>query len=201
MYITVTLRGISPLIVNRFTEEEALAATAMSRSTKKGAQRTPEEICESKLYKSDDGVIGMPTMNVLASIRDAGKYFKSGKRQLSTNETSMIPAFVTPTHIFTPLIHQQKWRVDARAIVNPATKGRKLGYRPVFEDWKLTVELDFSDDEFDAGLLRQVVDAAGKRCGLGDFRPSRKGPFGRFVVDHWVESEESKVFSAAQAAE
>jgi hypothetical protein len=38
-------------------------------------------------------------------------------------------------------------------------------------------------------LLREIVDAAGSRIGLGDFRPATKGPFGRFVVTSWVEDE------------
>jgi len=33
------------------------------------------------------------------------------------------------------------------------------------------------------------VDAAGKRIGLGDFRPDCKGPFGRFVVTKWKTSK------------
>ena len=33
--------------------------------------------------------------------------------------------------------------------------------------------------------LRQVVDDAGSRCGLLDFRPEKKGPFGRFMVTSW----------------
>jgi hypothetical protein len=36
-------------------------------------------------------------------------------------------------------------------------------------------------------LVREIVDAAGKRIGLGDFRPSCKGPFGKFVVTQWKE--------------
>lgn len=197
MYINVTISGLSPLLMNRFSDEAALAATNGSSTTKRSLSQTPEEICESKLYRSDDGVIGMPTMNVLASIRDAGKFFKAGKRQLTTGETSMIPAFVVPTAVFVPLVHKQAWRVDARAIVNPATKGRKLGYRPVFEDWELSLELDFTPDEFDAKLLRMVVDAAGKRVGLGDFRPARRGPYGRYVVKCWRESNEPGVKRAA----
>jgi hypothetical protein len=34
-------------------------------------------------------------------------------------------------------------------------------------------------------LLREIIDAAGSRIGLGDFRPDRKGPFGKFVVVMW----------------
>jgi hypothetical protein len=35
-------------------------------------------------------------------------------------------------------------------------------------------------------LMRDIVDAAGKRIGLGDFRPACKGPFGKFVVVKWA---------------
>ena len=37
----------------------------------------------------------------------------------------------------------------------------------------------------DLKLLREVVDAAGKRVGLGEFRPSCKGQYGKFVVTNW----------------
>ena len=40
-------------------------------------------------------------------------------------------------------------------------------------------------------LLRQIIDDSGKRIGLGDFRPSTKGPYGRFVVTSWVEQADS----------
>lgn len=36
-----------------------------------------------------------------------------------------------------------------------------------------------------AALFREIVDAAGKRIGLGDFRPACKGPFGKFTVTSW----------------
>ena len=38
-------------------------------------------------------------------------------------------------------------------------------------------------------LAREIMDAAGKRIGLGDFRPDCKGPFGKFVVTKWKESK------------
>ena len=36
---------------------------------------------------------------------------------------------------------------------------------------------------------RAIVDDAGKKVGLGNFWPSCKGSFGRWVVVHWVERE------------
>jgi hypothetical protein len=191
MYINITISGVTPLILNRFHDEAALAASSGRRTTKQAPSESPQEMCQKKLYLSEEGIVGIPTMNLLASIRDAGKYFKAGKRQLSTADSSMIPAFVLPTEVFVHIVHEHPWRVDARPIVNPATKGRRLCYRPLFEDWTIKFELDFCDEEFDAKLLRQVVDAAGKRIGLGDFRPSKRGPYGRFVVQSWDERQEA----------
>jgi hypothetical protein len=37
-----------------------------------------------------------------------------------------------------------------------------------------------------------MIDAAGKRIGLGDFRPSCKGPFGKFVVIHWAVEDQNQ---------
>jgi hypothetical protein len=41
-------------------------------------------------------------------------------------------------------------------------------------------------------LFRDLVDAAGKRVGLGDFRPDKKGPFGKFVVVSWVVDDPAR---------
>ncbi len=41
-------------------------------------------------------------------------------------------------------------------------------------------------------LVRALVDDAGKKVGLGDYRPERKGPFGKFVVTKWEEAKEAK---------
>jgi hypothetical protein len=40
---------------------------------------------------------------------------------------------------------------------------------------------------FTEAFARKLVDDAGKRIGLGDFRPDRKGPFGKFVVSNWAK--------------
>jgi hypothetical protein len=36
-----------------------------------------------------------------------------------------------------------------------------------------------------AELVRNLIDDAGSKVGIGDFRPERKGPFGRFKVTSW----------------
>jgi hypothetical protein len=70
----------------------------------------------------------------------------------------------------------------------PSTGGRILCYRPCFHDWKLDFTLQVDEEMISLKLVRDIVDAAGKRVGLGDFRPDCKGPFGKFVVTRWSAS-------------
>jgi len=86
-----------------------------------------------------------------------------------------------------PIIHDEPWEVDTRAVRIPATGGRILCYRPKFNDWSLYFTMRLDDEVMTCELLREILDAAGKRIGLGDFRPDCKGPFGKFVVTHWEE--------------
>jgi hypothetical protein len=45
--------------------------------------------------------------------------------------------------------------------------------------------MDYDDVLLKESELRRVVDDAGSRVGLLEFRPEKKGPFGRFIVTEW----------------
>ncbi len=79
------------------------------------------------------------------------------------------------------------WEVDSRAVVVPSTGGRIICHRPRLDQWKLKFVLILDTKMFSPKLVRTIVDDAGSTQGLGDFRPSRKGIFGRFVVTNWKE--------------
>jgi len=129
----------------------------------------------------------IPAPNLFRCIIDAGTFFKAGKSKVTTQKTSLIPACVGIVGIELPLIHKEPWTVDSRGVVIPSTGGRIACHRPVFNDWQISFTIELDSDMMGPKLLREIVDAAGKRIGLGDFRPSRKGPFGKFVVTSWKE--------------
>jgi hypothetical protein len=63
-----------------------------------------------------------------------------------------------------------------------------MAHRPRLDEWECSFTIDLFDPDILAPAdVRQIIDDAGKKIGLGDFRPSRKGPFGRFVVTAWKE--------------
>jgi hypothetical protein len=60
-----------------------------------------------------------------------------------------------------------------------------MRHRPRFDSWKLAFEVEYDDSLIIVHQLNQIVDDAGKRVGLLDFRPAHKGPFGRFIIAKW----------------
>jgi hypothetical protein len=89
-----------------------------------------------------------------------------------------------------PIEHVEPWTVDIRPVRIPATGGRILRYRPLFNDWSLSFHVNLDTGEVGPKLFRQIIDAAGSKVGLGDFRPATRGPYGRFVVTTWQEDAE-----------
>lgn len=185
--IEITIEGTTPLLCNRFTDEAMEKATNGSTISTVGDRGTPKEIAEKKLYIGHDGKPMIPQPNVFRAIMDAGKYFKAGKSKVTTLKSSLIPACLSIDEIEVPIIHNEPWTIDTRAVRIPSTGGRISTHRPCFHDWKLRFTVELDETVIGAKMLREIVDAAGKRVGLGDFRPDCKGPFGKFVVTNWQE--------------
>jgi hypothetical protein len=178
--------------MNRFTEATAAKISAGSSSTiTVGVRGTPREQAAPKLYTSADGQPMLPGPNVFRGLIDAGAFHKAGRKAITTQKSSLVPAGIQIEEIECLLTDPLKpgtrlgWEVDSRSVVNPATGGRMMCHRPRFDSWGLSMTLIVDDKMFDHSIVRLLADDLGTKIGLGDFRPSRKGPFGRFLVTHW----------------
>lgn len=185
--INIRIEGKTPLICNRFTDEAQLAASSSTRSSAVGDKGSPREQAEKKLYRSkgDDNVFVIPGPNLFRCMIDAGTFFKAGKSKVTTLKTSMIPYCVAINEVELPIISENGWEVDTRAVRIPSTGGRILAHRPMFHDWALEFTVELDTTVMAPKFFREIVDAAGNKIGLGDFRPATKGPYGRFSVTHW----------------
>jgi hypothetical protein len=188
--IDVTIEGVTPLLCNKFTDKAAMSASAGTRMSAVGGDKgTPKEQAEERLYIGHENKPMIPQPNLFRCLIDAGTFFKAGKSKVTTQKNSLIPACVEIDGIELPLISKEGWSVDTRAVRIPATGGRILCHRPSFNDWKIVFAMRIDTQLISTKLVREIVDAAGRRIGLGDFRPDRKGPFGKFVVTNWKEHE------------
>lgn len=184
--ISVTIHGLSPLICNKFTDASMLADG--TTPSMKGQKPIPREQAEAKIYGSATGPV-IPGPNIFRCLIDAGRFTKVGKSQITTAKSSLLPAGCLVTNLECPILTlaglAAPWEVDSRSVVIPATGGRVMAHRPRFDEWTISFDLDLDLKMFDPKTIRGVVDDAGTKIGLGDFRPARKGPFGRFKVTKW----------------
>ena len=67
----------------------------------------------------------------------------------------------------------------------PATKGRIMRHRPRWNEWAAEFDLVVNDQLLDPAKAHELLNEAGLQCGIGDFRPEKRGPFGCFRVVRW----------------
>jgi len=188
MRYTTKISGVAPLLVNRFHEgaEEAVSGRGPGKAIRTRSNMTPLEDATQRLYL--DSATGkhpvIPGVNLLAAFIAAGRFIKAGRRNLSSMKESLVPCFVSIDEgeiRLTP----SKWEVDSRPVVIPATQGRIMRHRPRFDVWSLEFTVGIDGDELHPDVVRELIDEAGSKVGLCDFRPTKRGPFGRFRVDTW----------------
>lgn len=181
MKIHITIQGVTPLLMNRFREEQL--------TEKADKTLTPREQAKLTAYLDDKERLYLPTMNIYSSIIGAGRFHKQGKNKISTQRSSLIPAGVLMTEEIAYFMKPTDFEVDSRPVVIPATGGKIMKHRARLDEWKLKFMLDVDQKVFTEKELRRIIDDAGSKIGLGDFRPERRGFFGRFVVVEWKSEQ------------
>jgi hypothetical protein len=193
--VKIKIEGTTPLLMNRFTDEAGQKTSGGTSTVMVGNKGTPREQAEKKLYVDEHGVLHIPGTNIFRALIDAGIFHKAGRSKITTQKSSLVPAAVSLVEMTCPLAGpdgQPKWEVDSRSVVIPSTGGRIMCHRPRLDRWALAFTLDVDTTMFTLEIVRLLLDDAGKRIGLGDFRPARKGPFGRFVVVGWEVDKAAK---------
>jgi hypothetical protein len=205
MLVDALLVGISPLLMNRMTEEQLLSLrkTGVKKGKSAGRPERTRDEAEPKLYVTKDGEPYLPTENVFSCLVSAGQMVRlDGKRQVSTAKGTILPSFLDLLDPYILLLHPEgkpvEWEVDMRQGRNPNGGEAVCIIRPRFDQWSFRLAMELDENESTEAILRDLVEKAGKRIGLGDFRPARRGPFGRFRIDEWKTSKTKREDAAAE---
>jgi len=170
--IKIRIEGKTALLMHRFP---LIKIEAMEK-------KTSEEQAELAAYRDPDSQdLYIPGVCVQRSLINAATYSK-GKGRASLQKVAAACLMVSPERLF---LGTKKFKVDSRPVVVPATRGRIVRHRPRFDKWECEFELDYENTLLEEKQVRKIVDDAGDRVGLLDFRPEKKGPFGRFMVTRW----------------
>lgn len=175
--ISVEINGVSPLLMNRFADK------AIEGTSKKRTGAMAEEEIKDKLYLFD-GVPHLPAVYLRNAMTEASKQFKITGKGKSTyskivgSTVDVAPEFFEIKGGYTP------FRIAA---VNPMTKGRMMVTRPRFDRWSVVFEIVLNDDGVPVSVINEILEHAGKYVGIGDWRPDKKGMFGKFMITSFKE--------------
>jgi len=170
--IRCAIEGTSALLMHSFPMEPIEAI----------AKKTKEEQAEYAAYRDPDtGELYIPGIAIQRALVGAAVYSK-GKGRASLQKVVAACVIISPERCG---LGVKEYLVDSRPVVVPATKGRIIRHRPRLDTWTVEFFIDYDDTLMTSIQVRKVVDDAGSRVGLLDFRPERKGPFGRFIVIKW----------------
>lgn len=172
--VKVTIKGIAPLLQNRFSVPEE-DPTWKEHS---GFKDYSEGVLKA-LYLDEKGVICQPGDHIWGSLVKAAVNFKIvGKGKKTYKDLIKSALFVHPDLI----PHKEtKWEVDRRPVV--IQRSRIVRERPRLDAWSLEFEIEIIDEQLPVDVIHKILEYAGQRVGIGDFRPR----YGRFMVTEFKE--------------
>ena len=186
--VAVGIRGVTPLLVHRFSEdaEQAKASRRMEVKT-----RDPREEATKNAYIAKDGTYYFSAFSIPNSMGNAGANHKmrGSRKTLRFIVPSAVRVTAEAITILNGAAAAKSLEVDSRPVTIPATKGRVMRHRPRFDQWGAKFDLLINDDLLSLEMAHQLLNEAGVSIGIGDFRPEKRGPFGTFRVVSWNEKQ------------
>lgn len=135
---------------------------------------------EYHCYRNSDGKCFIPAEQLRGALIGAGTYMKAkvGGRSKSM-KTIVAATFIPfPDQILIPDYDS----IDKRSAVNRNVKARVIVVRPKWTDLTAEFTLNVYEDTITKETVHQLLTYAGNYVGIGSFRPTNNGMFGRFEV-------------------
>lgn len=174
--VSVTLRGVCPILFHRWSNESIAAKAAAAKNSV--AKKTDD--IKSYVYRTADGEIAIPGAYLKGSIAGpagAAKY----RQDPRSSRKSALDLYKAGVIVLTELasLGTENWDyLDERRVMvqrNGITRVRPA----MLAGWEATFEIMIQTPEYiSVEALYDVISQAGRLVGLADFRPT----YGRFQV-------------------
>ena len=186
MRIQAKIRGTRPILFhsgalvdpqNEFTQAIKKVSAKRPKTDADHAEIARLEYLGA-FYIGDGGKIVMPDVNLMATIIEGAKKFKKGPAAKTGVYIDRHGVFDFP-HKGDKLpkaLWESKEFVDRRRVT--IQRNSIIRVRPRFNDWSCEFELELDEEICNLVDVRQWLETAGNRSGLGDYRPI----YGRFEV-------------------
>lgn len=178
--LTVDIIGRTPLLVKRFDEktQQGIEDAQQGVAKRKKDPRKPEEECERARIRNVKGEDCVKAIWIKKGMAAMGGYFGIPRGNIEQG--------VYVVGDLLPIKHSGKKPIMNTARVRVGQGGMaktSVAYRPEFQDWKcLGVRIGFDASVLTAHQVISLLNHAGGKNGIGEWRPQKGGDYGRFDV-------------------
>ena len=186
MQINFRITGTAPLLMQAETLANPLHELTKAHKAVSGKRKKSEDdylwLMESEWSASmyHDAELGpfIPALNIEGCIAEAGKIHRLGK---TIKQAVRVVDDKHKLEYDGPRQKEKLWNSNKFSDVRGVNvSGKKImRCRPIFLNWATEFEIEFMEDVIDRADLIRVVTEAGRRIGIGTYRPR----FGRFDVE------------------
>lgn len=173
--ILMRLHGESELIQHAWSEKakRMMRDKQQKKATGPKEAKDPEAEYKAAMYTFEDGSPGHPSVAFKAAAVAAA-------RQLDgLTMTFLRGVFHIPGELVT-IEGQPRMRED---MVRLNGQTADLRYRPGFPEWKAIVPVKYNKRAITMEQIVHLFNTAGFSVGVGEWRPDKNGPYGRFSVE------------------
>lgn len=170
----ITLIGDSPLISHRWSEKakkEMLDKQMKKAKTAKDA-KDPEADFRASLYEFPGGGYGFPCVGFKAAAVSACRF-------TDTKMTEARGAFHVDGELAKIEGDEPTMRED---MVRIGQGVADIRYRGEFKNWRTTLVISYNSAALSPAQIINLFNLAGFGVGVGEWRPEKDGPYGRFHV-------------------
>lgn len=135
---------------------------------------------EYHAYRNKDKKLYLPSEHIRGSLIGGGGFVKAKVGNTRRSMKNIVAGMfeIEPEEIILP----QKYEIDKRSAVNKNVKARVITIRPRWNDFKVKFILNVDNDTLTDETVKLIIENAGQYVGIGSFRPTNQGSFGRFKI-------------------
>lgn len=170
----VTIIGDSPLIVHKWSEKAKKEMLDKQMKTAKPGKRAkdPQQDYEDSLYRLEDGGYGFPCVGFKSAAVSACRFVDGLKMTEARGAFHVVGELARIEGV--PRMREDMCRVGQGTA--------DIRYRGEFRDWRTNLTISYDADVISPGQIMNLFNRAGFGVGVGEWRPEKEGPYGRFHV-------------------
>jgi len=177
----VKLRSKTPYMAHRMDDQKLEDWEKNRKLIIESPDVAKEDALRAEFHSySDEEGFFIPSEHIRGSLINAGAMVKSkvGNSRKSMKNIVAAMFFIKEEKIRLP----KEYEIDKRSAVNRNIKARVICIRPKWKEWKGEFTLQVDNDTITKETVEQIIIYAGQYIGIGSFRPTNNGMFGRFEL-------------------